>query len=357
MARKLASGQGSADGARSAADAVRFLYLGGPRALDRRLVEEAGLPFEAIDVGGIRGMGREALKNAVRLPHGLLQTIRSMRSFDPHVVLVSGGYVSAPVVAGATLLRVPLMVLTVEIEQGWVNMAAARVATAVTASFPPAMAHLPAERTILTGYPVREEFLHVDRAAARAALALDPELPVLCVFGGSLGARHINEAVSGALADLLKVAHVIHVCGDRDLPAAQEQQATLAADRRERYRPHSYLAAAEMATMLAAADLAVCRAGAAPLAELPMVGTPAIMVPGQFSSQSANAEYMREQGAAVVIEDDQLTTETLRDQVLQLLRDQERRAALAEKMRSLARPDAAERIAALVRRVAGVGHP
>ena len=185
VAHSLAVGQSQPGVAESTHSAVQFLYIGGPGPLDRRLVEEAGLPFEAIDVGGLRGMGAKAVVNAVKLPQGLRRVAHLMRKFDPHVVLLSGGYVAAPVVATAMFLRVPLVVLTVEIDQGWVNMAAVRVAQAVTASFPPALAQLPPHRTVLTGYPVRKEFLHIDRARSRAELNIDPGLPVLAVFGGS----------------------------------------------------------------------------------------------------------------------------------------------------------------------------
>jgi UDP-N-acetylglucosamine--N-acetylmuramyl-(pentapeptide) pyrophosphoryl-undecaprenol N-acetylglucosamine transferase len=145
------------------------------------------------------------------------------------------------------------------------------------------------------------------------------------------------------------------VCGEADLAAQQARQAALPQVLRGRYRLFSYLPASEMADVLAAASLVVCRAGAAPLAELPLAGVPAIMVPGPFSSQMTNAHYMDEQGAALVLRDSALTSEALRDQVLTLLRDHPRLDAMAVKMRSLARPDAADAIAAIVRRVAGVG--
>jgi UDP-N-acetylglucosamine--N-acetylmuramyl-(pentapeptide) pyrophosphoryl-undecaprenol N-acetylglucosamine transferase len=306
-------------------------------------------------VGGLRGMGAQALANATRLPAALGRALQLVRRFDPNVALVSGGYVSAPVVAAAVLLHVPLVVLTVEIDQGWVNMAAARVAQAVTASYPPALAQLPPDRTALTGYPVREEFLHMDRARARSSLELDPSLPVLAAFGGSQGSHRINEALAGTLPDLLLATQVLHVCGEEDLATLQERQAALPAALRSRYRLFAYLPAAAMAQMMAAADLAVCRAGAAPLAELPLAGVPAIMVPGSFSSQAANADYMREQGAALVIPDDELTADALHQQALSLLRDAPRLQEMAQKMRALARPDAAAAIAAVVRRVGGVG--
>lgn len=355
VAKSLATGQGAPGGSGGWAGAVEFLYIGGPHPLDRRLVEEAGIPFAQIDAAGLRGMGIRAIPNVARLAGGLAQTVKVIRRFRPNVALVSGGYVSAPVVAACVVLRIPLVVLTVEIDQGWVNMTAARVASAVTASYPPAMASLPPERSTLTGYPVREEFLHLDREKARTGLYLDASMPVLAVFGGSQGSHSINEALAGTLPDLLLATQVLHVCGEADLEDLQARQTAMPQVLRGRYRLFGYLPAKEMAEVVAAADLVVCRAGAAPLAELPLAGVPAIMVPGSFSSQETNARYLEGQGAASVILDAELTSDTLRDRTLALLRDHPRLETMAEKMRGLARPDASAAIAAVVRRVAGVG--
>jgi UDP-N-acetylglucosamine--N-acetylmuramyl-(pentapeptide) pyrophosphoryl-undecaprenol N-acetylglucosamine transferase len=323
--------------------------------LDRRLVEEAGIPFTQIEAAGLRGMGLRAIPNTARLAGGFAQTVKIIRRFRPNVALVSGGYVSAPVVAVCVAMRIPLVVLTVEIDQGWVNLAAARVASAVTASYPPAMATLPPERTTLTGYPVRDEFLHMDRERARAGLYLDPGMPVLAVFGGSQGSHRINEALAGTLPDLLLATQVLHVCGEADLEELQARQAAMPQVLRNRYRLFGYLPANEMADVISAADLAVCRAGAAPLAELPLAGVPAIMVPGPFSSQMTNARYLEEQGAASVILDGDLTADLLRDRTLALLRNHPKLDDMAARMRALARPDAAAAIAGVMRRVAGVG--
>lgn len=355
VARSLTAGQGLPGENDAEPEPPRFLYIGGPQPLDRRLVEEAGLPFAEIPAAGLRGMGLRAVPNAARLAAGTAHALKLIRAFRPNVALISGGYVSAPVAAACLAARIPLVVLTVEIDQGWVNMAAARVAAAVTASFPPALDRLPAERTTLTGYPVREPFLHMDRERARAGLALDPTLPVLTVFGGSQGSHSINEALAGTLPDLLLATQVLHVCGQADLADLEARYAALPAALRGRYRLFDYLPAAEMADVLAAADLAICRAGAAPLAELPLAGIPAIMVPGPFAGQAVNARYLEEQGAATTIANGDLTADLLRAGALALLRDHPKRARMAEAMRALAKPDAAAAIAGVVRRVAGVG--
>jgi UDP-N-acetylglucosamine--N-acetylmuramyl-(pentapeptide) pyrophosphoryl-undecaprenol N-acetylglucosamine transferase len=318
-------------------------------------VEEAGLPFTSIEAGGLRGMGVRAVPNAVKLAGGVLQAARAVRRFRPNVALISGGYVCAPVVAACVALRIPLVVLTVEIDQGWVNMASARVAAAVTASYPPALAGLPAQRTTLTGYPVRPAFQHPDRARARKSLALDDGLPVLAVFGGSTGSRHINEALAGTLPDMLLATQVLHVCGEASFADMQSRQAGMPQALRGRYRLFDYLPEAEMADVLAAADLVVCRSGAAALAELPLAGVPAVMVPGPFSSQVTNARYLEQQGAVTVLLDSALSPDSLREQIMSLLHDHPRLEVMAVKMHELARPDASAAIAAVVRRVAGVG--
>ena len=163
------------------------------------------------------------------------------------------------------------------------------MAAAVTASFPPALAHLPPERTTLTGYPVREEFLHLDRARARADLELDPNLPVLAVFGGSQGSHRINEALAGTLPDLLLAPRCCMSAARPTCRSCRSGRPRCPRPLRGRYRLFDYLSAAAMADLLAAADLAVCRAGAAHAGRVAARGLPAIMVPGPFSSQTVNA--------------------------------------------------------------------
>src|SRR5262249_31689331 len=135
-----------------------------------------------------------------------------------------------------------------------------------------ARTHLPARKVVVTGYPVRGEVRAADRAAARQELGLSPDSPVLLVFGGSQGARHINQAVLGAAAEILPIAEVLHVAGQRDEEVNQAAHDALPDDLRSRHHLFGYLDSAAMAAALAAADLAVCRAGASTLGELPARG-------------------------------------------------------------------------------------
>ena len=166
--------------------------------------------------------------------------------------------------------------------------------------------------------------------------------------GGSLGAHHINRAIAGSLRALLDRAQLLHICGREEESWLSRERERLPDWQRERYRLVAYTE--EMAQAMAVADLAVTRAGASVLGELPMSGLPAIVIPGDFSDQYANADYLVERGAAVTLEPQRI--DDLSRTALELLEDEPRRSAMAEAMRSLARPDAAERLAMMLREMA-----
>jgi UDP-N-acetylglucosamine--N-acetylmuramyl-(pentapeptide) pyrophosphoryl-undecaprenol N-acetylglucosamine transferase len=228
---------------------------------------------------------------------------------------------------------------------------AARLSTATATAFPQSVALLPGAR--VTGYPVRDEFLHVDRATARRRLGFGPDENVVVAFGGSLGARSINTAVAGALEQLLPVAHVIHVTGREALSNGLKADKLTADGFIGRYHPYQYLDAAAMADALVAADLAICRAGASTMAELPVVGTPAILIPGEFSAQEGNARALADHGAATVIRDRELTSALLARETLALLQDKRRLAVMAAACRALAHRDAAAQVAAIICEISG----
>jgi len=326
----------------------------GPRPLDRSIVGAAGLPYERLAVGGVNGMAPwQAMLNLARFALAVPRAAAIMRRFRPDVVLVGGGYVCAPVAVAAWLLRVPLITLCVDVVPGWAIRLAARLSTAVATAFPDALRLLPAAKTRVTGYPVRDEFLQAERHEARRRLGLPDDADVVLAFGGSLGALAINRAVIAALPRLLPAAHIMHITGGTDEAMAGADAPHLPPELTARYHRHAFLDAAAMADAHAAADLAICRAGAATMAELPVTGTPAVLVPGEFSAQEGNARSMAAHGAAVVILNRALSADRLADETLALLRDRPRLAAMAAACRALAGDDAAGQVAALVREVVG----
>ncbi len=327
----------------------------GPRPLDERIASAEGQAFVKLDVGGVNGMGPwRATLNLGRFIVAVPRATVIMRRFRPDVVMVGGGYVCAPVAVASWLLRVPLVTLCVDVAPGWAVRLASRLSTRVVTAFPETLTTLPVAKTHVTGYPVRAEFLEARRDASRVRLGLPRDEKVLLVFGGSLGARAINRALAAALPRLLPVAHVVHVMGGSDAADPGDDASSLPEDLAPRYHRYRFLDAPDMAAALAAADLAVCRAGAATLAELPATGAPAILIPGDFSAQEDNASSMEARGAAAVILDRDLTPARLADVALDLLGDDTRLARMSSASRALAGGDAAGQIAALVREVAHV---
>ena len=307
----------------------------------------AGIPFEGIDAAGVRGMGpRRLVSNVVRLARGFFQARRIIARFRPDAILVTGGYVSVPVALAGRLAGVPILIILPDVVPGLAIRVLARLAHRVAVSVPAARAYLPAEKVVVTGYPARTALYAADRDAARRRLSLDPALKTVLIFGGSSGARRINQATAAVLVDLLHLGQVIHISGRLDFEALQARRDVLPGTLQTRYRLHAYLHD-EMVDALAAADLAVSRAGAATLGEFPAVGLPAVLVPYPYAGahQHENAAVLAEAGAAEIIPDAALTGERLLTTVQELLDDEERLARMRESARRLAQPEAAVRIA------------
>jgi UDP-N-acetylglucosamine--N-acetylmuramyl-(pentapeptide) pyrophosphoryl-undecaprenol N-acetylglucosamine transferase len=212
-------------------------------------------------------------------------------------------------------------------------------------------AYLPAEKLVVTGYPVRPEIRAANELSKGEALArfeLAEGRPTLFVFGGSRGARSINRALMGALPEVLGWMQVIHVSGTLDWPEVEKGAAALAEGLRAFYRPYAYLHE-EMGPAFRAADLVVARAGASMLGECPAFGLPAVLVPypHAWRYQKVNADYLAERGAALRLNDEKLGTELL-PLVSGLLRDTERLAAMGAAAKKLDVPDAAGRLAHLI---------
>jgi UDP-N-acetylglucosamine--N-acetylmuramyl-(pentapeptide) pyrophosphoryl-undecaprenol N-acetylglucosamine transferase len=200
----------------------------------------------------------------------------------------------------------------------------------------------------VTGYPVRHEFMHWEEEAARQAFGLSADLPTLLVFGGSKGARSINRALLTVLPELLEDMQVVHISGSLDWDEVKTASSGLNSEQNERYRVYPFLHE-EMGAALRAADLVVSRAGASTLGEFPAFGLPAILVPYPYAwrYQRVNAGYLEERGGAIVIEDSELPAQLL-PQVQGLMLDNERRQAMRQTMLTLAKPDAAARIARIL---------
>lgn len=334
-------------------DHVAFRYVGEAGGIEDQLAARAGIPFNAIATGQVRGRALIAAgRSLLRMIRGAAQCAEIICDFRPQVTFVTGGYVAAPVVWASWRAGVPVLIYLPDLTPGQAIRLTSRLAARVAVSFPEVAGYFPG-KAVVTGYPVRQALLKADKATARQTLGLPQEEPVLLVFGGSRGARSINRALTAALPQLLPRCHVVHVSGQLDWPWVQEAADRLPDDLRGRYHPHAYLHD-EMPQALAAADLVVARAGASTLGEFPVCGLPSILVPYPFAGQhqDANAAYLAQRGAALVIRDAELDRQ-LAPVVLRLLDAPEERRAMAQAAARLARPDAARNIALELCHLAG----
>jgi UDP-N-acetylglucosamine--N-acetylmuramyl-(pentapeptide) pyrophosphoryl-undecaprenol N-acetylglucosamine transferase len=327
-------------------------FVGSRRGIETRLVPAAG--FELTALPG-RGIARRLTKDNVGAALGLLsafvRAVVLVGRLRPKVTVAVGGYASAPAALASVIWRVPLVVAEQNAVPGLANRLAGRFAAASAVSFEGT--HL--RGAVLTGNPVRPEIVRADtspagRAAARAALGLPEDGLVVAVAGGSLGARRINEATLELAARWAGRSGLClyHVVGRRDFETTSAARPPAVPGGLD-YRQVEF--EDRMPLLLAAADVAVQRAGASTVAELAVIGLPSILVPlpgAPGDHQTRNARRMADAGGAVLVPDAELDADRLAGELGPLLDAPDRRRQMSEAARSLGRPDAAERVAALV---------
>lgn len=313
--------------------------------MEAEIIARAGLSFKAIRSGGVHGVGWRLPLNALRLAQGFFEALRLLQDFQPNGLLVTGGFVTAPVALAAWLKRVPILVYLPDIEPGLAVQFISRLAhkVAVTAEDSRKYFAKQERKVVVTGYPTRPE-LTTTRAAAHQQLGLDPQRLTVLITGGSRGARSLNRAVLAALPDWLKDYQVIHLSGQLDWEEVEAARDQLPDDLRARYHAFPFLH--EMGLALAAADLVVSRAGASALGEYPLFGLPAILVPypHAWRYQKVNADYLETRGAARRLNDEDLSTRLV-SEVRSLLGNTARLAGMRAAAQAAATPAAARRIA------------
>ena len=318
------------------ADGADVVFVGGERA-ERKMVPAAGYELRPIRVEGLsRTNPLRAARAALRAAGAVIAARRILRELRPDAVLGAGGYVAGPVGVAAVLGRVPMVLAEADSHLGLTNRLLARWARRVCLAFP--ISGRSGSRYLVTGRAVPPP--STDRAAARRRFGLGDEEACVLVFGGSLGARTINEAAVEALPGA--PFRVLHACGVRDYAALRER---LGSPPPANYDLREYIT--PFGDALLASDLCVARSGGS-IFEVASHGRPAILVPYPHATgdhQTANARWMEQAGAAVVVPDAQLTPQRLRTEIDALLADPARLEAMGRASAALARPDAAQRIA------------
>ncbi len=329
---------------------VELLLLGARRGLDAELLEQLNLPHKLLSARPFPyALSLRWLSSLMALGWSVLQAFRALRRFRPDVLFASGGYVAAPGVLAARLLGVPCVIHVGDVLPDRTNRVLRRYARRITLTFEASAEYFPIEKTVHTGPPIRKEILGYSREDGLAHFGLDCARKTLLVTGGSQGARPINRAVSEALPELLARddLQTVHLTGQLDYEEVAARAAELEAE------PPAYRCLPfchEMGLAYAAADIILSRAGSSSLGEGLALGKPMIVVPYPHAAghQMANARPLAEAGAVVIIENAELTGQSLVTTLAALLDDPDRLAAMAEASRKLGKPDAADVIARLL---------
>lgn len=312
---------------------ANVVFFGGDRT-ETELVPAAGYALRQLPVEGLsRSNPFKAARAAARAIGAVFKAWRLLGAVQPDAVMGGGGYVAGVVGFAAVMRRIPLVLTEADSHLGISNRLLARRARRVCLAF--ALEGRDEPRYLVTGRPVTEPF--TDRKAARKQFQIKGAEKLVLVFGGSLGARSLNEAAVAAFADA--PFRVLHSSGTRDYEALRGQVPRPGYDLRPYISPFG--------PALAAADLCVARAGGS-VFEIAAHGLPAVLVPYPHAAadhQTSNARYFVDAGAAVLVTDAELSPRALRQRVDELLGDPEHLTSMARAAASLARPDAAHRIA------------
>jgi len=334
-------------------DRAEVLWVGGEGGMEARLVERAKVPFKTIPAAGVHGVSLKTLPgNVIRLVRGFFAARRILHEFKPEVLFFTGGYIAVPLALAG--MRIPTALYVPDIEPALALKTLARFADKIAVTAQDSFRYFShRERLVLTGYPTRTDLTKWTRSDARRSLSLTGDAPVLLIYGGSRGARSINNAVLANLPALLELAQVIHITGELDWLKVEIKTKELSEAQTSRYHAFPYLHE-EMGAALAAADLALSRAGASTLGEYPLFGLPAVLVPYPFSwhYQKVNADTLVRHGAALIVTDSNLKTELL-PTIKVLLQNPTRLSAMRTAAKSLSHPQAATEIGHLLLELAG----
>lgn len=323
---------------------AEIVFIGTARGIETRLVPAAGYKLELVDVGALKNVSAVTrIKTLFDLPRAILKCAGFFRRFRPDVVISVGGYASGPGILAAALTGIPSVVFEPNYVLGFANKIGAKFAKATCVHFEETC--LGVGNCTVTGVPVRKAFFEIPPRATDAA-------PSMLIFGGSQGARAINEAVVAALPILrqkLPALKIIHQTGPKELPGVQAgyEKAGVAAE------VSAFID--DMPAAFGRADLIVCRSGASTVAEITAAGKPAIFVPFPQAAddhQTKNAQALAKADAAVLMPQSELTPQKLAETIMRLFSDRQKLGQMSAAARRLSHENAAGRVAEIATKVA-----
>lgn len=324
------------------------LFVGTEHGIEARVIPKEGYALKFVRAEGVAGKAfLKKMKGLFMFLLSLYDSLRILRSFRPDVVIGVGGYASAGIVLTACGKGIPTIILEQNSVPGFANRFLGRFVDAIAVTYQESISFFPKERTYLTGNPIRKRILRRNEDLARSLFPLSRDRFTVFIFGGSAGARSINQAMIEALQHLMDIRENIQFLHQT---GAADHEAVMGAYRRYDFKgivvPFIY----EMAEAYMVADMVVCRAGASTLSELTAVGKPAILIPYPYAAsnhQEYNARKLEDMGAAKMIRDRELNGEVLAAAIRKLFQDGHLRRDMQKAAAAFGRVDAAEKVIAL----------
>ena len=316
-------------------------YIGSYQGIEKRLAENAGIPYDGISSGKLRRyFDLKNFSDPFRVLKGYGEACRLLKKYQPDVIFSKGGFVSVPVVLAAKRYRIPTILHESDMTPGLANRLCIPSAAKICCNFPETLQHLPEDKAVLTGSPIREELLQGDRLAGLQYTHLSAAKPILLVIGGSLGAVAVNQMIRSLLPRLLSSFQIIHICGKGHLDESLIG--------RPGYVQYEYVDA-PLKHLFAAADLAVSRAGANSICELLALRKPNVLIPlsaaASRGDQLLNAASFEKPGFSAVLKEEDMNQDTLFDAIQGTY---EHRADFISRMKQSSLGNAVETIADLI---------
>jgi len=323
----------------------KIVFVGTEHGIESKVIPKEGYPIKFLRSEGFIGKSFfKKLKAVIALALSIFDSLRIIRSVRPDIIIGVGGYASAGMVFAAYFKGIPTMILEQNSVAGFANRFLSRFADAVAVTYQESINFFPADKTYLTGNPVRKQILRRDEKEAYSIFPLTKGKFTVFVFGGSSGASSINYAAIEALnylLDLRQNIQFIHQTGEKDYEKVKEAYRGLGFD--GIVAPFIY----RMAEAYTISDIVVCRAGATTLAEITAVGKPVILIPFPYAAsnhQEYNARKLQDMGAAIMIFDRELNGETLSSVIRELYSNEKLRNDMQKAVSAFCKTDAAEKV-------------
>lgn len=292
-------------------------YIGSYNGIEKKLIRDQGIPYYGISSGKLRRYKDiKNLTDPLKVVKGIGQATRLIRKIKPNVVFSKGGFVTVPVIIGAKLNGVPSIIHESDMTPGLANRISIPFATKVCTTFPETLNHLPKNKAVLTGTPIREEILEGQKNRARKICGFDQNKPVLLMMGGSLGAVRVNNILRSALNDILKNYQFIHLCGKGNIDRNLENV--------NGYKQFEYISKG-LSDIFALSDIVISRAGANSISELLALKKPNILIPLPASAsrgdQILNATSFESHGYSYVLKEEDMNKRSILDAINTVFND------------------------------------